>query len=96
MSLFDVAKRFFRKGIDERHETLRRVAKGWMAGGFVIVVFVAAFAVAHFVYDMPVQDRDTGQLATPEKIEHVLIMIGGGGFFFALAGILLWKVGRHI
>ena len=59
--------------------------------GFLLVLFVAAMAIAHYAYGMPIEDRDTGQLSTPANTLRTLLMIGGGGALFLVVGILLYR-----
>ena len=61
--------------------------------GGLVVVFISAMAVAHYVYGMPVHDRNTGELSTSANTLLTFVLIGGGGAFFVLMGVLLhrWK-----
>jgi len=69
----------------------RRIARGWMLLGSLLVVFISALAIAHYAYGVPIQDRDTGQLSTPANTLMTFLMIGGGGVLFLLLGILLYR-----
>lgn len=69
----------------------RRIARGWMLVGSLIVIFVSAMAIAHYAYGASIQDQDTGQLATPAKTLITFLTIGGGGALFLLLGILLYR-----
>lgn len=69
----------------------RRIARGWMIVGSLVVVFISAMAVAHYVYGMPVHNNNTGELATPTEVLSALSVIGGGGALFLLAGFLLYR-----
>ena len=88
---------FPRTSADHR-AVLRRIARGWMSLGSLLVVFVGAVAVAHYEFGMSVVDTSTGLPNTPEEIRSGLLLIGGGGAFLAVLGaILLWCVreARH-
>lgn len=71
----------------------RRIALGWIIIGGLGVVFVSAFAVAHYVYGVPVHDRNTGELSTAANTLMMCLLLGGGGLLFFVMGILLlrWK-----
>jgi hypothetical protein len=62
-----------------------------MIVGGLIVVFTGAMAVAHYVYGMPVHDRNTGDLSTPANTLLTFVLIGGGGALFLVMGILLYR-----
>lgn len=66
-----------------------RIARGWIIIGTLMVVFVSAMAVAHYVYGMPVHDRNTGESSTPANTLFIFMLLGGGGAFFLVMGILL-------
>ena len=59
--------------------------------GSLLVVFISAMAIAHYGYEMPVHDENTGELSTPENTLLTLLVIGGGGALFAVLGILLYR-----
>jgi hypothetical protein len=56
-----------------------------------VVVLIGAMAVAHYVFGMPVYDRNTGQLSTPGNTLGMFLVIGGGGALFVLLGTILYK-----
>ena len=82
-----------RHGLAKEPDIRRRIARGWIIVGGLLVVFVTGMAVAHYVYGMPLQDRGTGELSTSANTLMTFVLIGGGGAFFLLMGILLrrWK-----
>ena len=59
--------------------------------GSLLVIFIGAMAVGHYVYEMPVHNNNTGETATPAEVLSVLLMIGGGGALFILLGFLLHR-----
>jgi uncharacterized BrkB/YihY/UPF0761 family membrane protein len=69
----------------------RRIARGWILVGSLVVIFISAMAVAHYAYGMQVHDRNTGQLSTPENTLMTFLLIGGAGALFLLLGILLYR-----
>lgn len=56
-----------------------RLARGWMIVGSLLVVVISVMAVAHYVYGVPIHDKDTGQFPTPENTLTTFLIIGGGG-----------------
>lgn len=69
----------------------RRLARGWIFVGSLMVACISAMAVAHYAYGVQVQDRNTGQLSTPENTLMMFLLIGGGGAPFVLMGTLLYR-----
>jgi len=69
----------------------RRIARGWMIIGSLGVVFIAAIAVAHYAYGVPVYDDNNRQLSTPANTLMMLLFIGGGAASFVVMGILLYR-----
>ena len=69
----------------------RRIARGWILIGSLMVVFISVMAVAHYVYGMPVHNENTGQLSAPGNTLMIFLLIGGGGAFFVLMGTLLYR-----
>lgn len=69
----------------------RRIARGWIIVGALLVVFIGVMAVAHYAYDVPVHDKNTKQLAKPDEILSGLLFIGGGGALFVVLGIVLYR-----
>lgn len=71
----------------------RCLARGWIILGSLGVAFIGAMAVAHYVYGVPVHDRNTGELSTPANTLKIFTLIGGGAALFLVLGVLLhrWK-----
>ena len=69
----------------------RRIARWWIAVGSLVVVFIIAMAVAHYVYGMPMHDRNTGELSTPANTLMMFLLIGGGGVLSVGMGIVLYR-----
>jgi hypothetical protein len=69
----------------------RRIARGWMLGGSLLIVFISGMAIAHYAYGVPIQDRNTGQISTPANTLMTFLIIGGGGALFLALGILLYR-----
>ena len=70
-------------------DVLRKIARGWMLLGILIVPFISAMAVAHYLFGEPIHDRTTGTLSTAENTLSTFLFIGGGGALFGLLGFLL-------
>ncbi len=81
--------RQLREELAKQPSLRRRIARGWILIGSLMVLFVSAMAVAHYVYAMPIQDRDTGQLSTPADTLTMFALLGGGGMLFVVMGVLL-------
>lgn len=80
-------------GLAKKPSLRLRIARGWIVIGALMIVFIGAMAVAHYVYGMPVHDRNTGESSTPLNTLVVFMLLGGGGGFFLVMGVLLhrWK-----
>jgi hypothetical protein len=48
-------------------------------------------AIAHFAYGVPIQNNDTGKPATLAEVVAGMCVIGGGGLFFVIMGVLLHR-----
>lgn len=84
------------KFLTEQPELRRRIARGWILVGSFGLAFICAFAIAHYSFEMPVYDRDTGQLSTPGDTLSAILFVGGLVVLFLVLGVLLyrWKPGR--
>lgn len=82
-----------RDGLARQPGLRRRIALGWITIGGLGVVFVSAMAVAHYVYGVPVHDRNTGELSTAAITLMMVLLLEAGGLFFFVMGIVLlrWK-----
>ena len=80
-----------REALAKEPSLRRRIARGWVLVGSLLVLFIGAMAIAHYAYGMPIEDRDTGQLSTPANTLMTFLMIGGGGALFLLLGILFYR-----
>lgn len=72
----------------------RRLAKWWTAIGFLLLVFSSVLAIAHYGYGVPMYDKNTGQISDPTTAAAILAMLGLGGLFFAIVGILILRALR--
>ena len=80
-----------RDGLAAKPSLRRRIARGWIMVGGLVTAFICAMAVAHYVYGMPVHDRNTGDYSTPANTLLTFVLIGGSGAFFFVMGILLYR-----
>ena len=80
-----------REALAKEPSLRRRIARGWVLVGSLLVLFIGAMAIAHYAYGMPIEDRDTEQLSTPANTLMTFLMIGGGGALFLLLGILFYR-----
>ena len=73
-----------------------RIARWWIGVGSLVTVFACAFAIAHFLYDVPIQNENTGVPATAGEVVFISGILGSGGLFFVCAGIALrrWVISR--
>jgi len=73
-----------------------RIARGWILGGALVAVFGSAMAVAYFVYDVPVTDKNTGMPASNGEVLAITSMLAGGGALFVVLGVALrrWVLKR--
>jgi hypothetical protein len=73
------------------------IARWWIIVGALVAVFASAMAIAHFVYDVPIQNNDTGMPATSGEVIAITSLLAGGGSLFVVMGILLrrWLLGRR-
>jgi hypothetical protein len=81
--------------LGDKPDMRKQIARGWIILGGLVALFMGAMAVSHYVYGMPIQNRDTGVNSTPAEALTMLLIIGGGGLLFVAMGILLhrWKPG---
>ena len=79
--------------LSKKPDVRSRIARGWIIVGFLMMLFVGAMAVAHYVYGVPIQNNDTGKPETPAETLGGALFLGGGGMFFFVMGLLLrrWK-----
>ena len=80
-----------RQKLAKQPDLRRRIARGWMIVGSLLVVFIGAMAVGHYVYGVPVHNNNTGELATPSEVLSGLLVIGGGGALFVILGFALYR-----
>jgi hypothetical protein len=73
-----------------------RIARGWILVGALVAVLGSAMAVAHFVYGVPVQDKNTGMPATDGEVLAITSMLAGRGALFGVLGVALrsWVLRR--
>nr|WP_294815848.1 hypothetical protein [uncultured Sphingomonas sp.] len=72
----------------------RRLARWWTAIGFLLLVFASVMAVAHYGYGVPIYDKNTGQISDPTTVAAILTMLGLGGLFLGILGILILRALR--
>lgn len=74
-----------------------RIARWWIIVGALVAVFASAMAIAHFVYDVHVQNNDTGAPATSGEVIAITSVLAGGGLLFVVVGIFLrrWLLDRQ-
>lgn len=91
MSLPPLTPKQMLDGLAERPSLRKRIARGWIVVGSLVLAFAVAMAVAHYVYGEPTYDGDTGELASPASTLLTLALLGGGGALFAVLGVLLYR-----
>lgn len=81
--------------LGKKPDVRKKIARGWIIVGGLVVLFMSAMAVAHYAYGMPIQNRNTGANSTPVEALTGFLFIGGCGLLFLVMGILLhrWKPG---
>lgn len=72
----------------------RRLARWWIAIGSLLLLFASVLAVANHGYGFPMHDKHTGQISDPTTVAAILTMLGLGGSFFAILGILIQRALR--
>lgn len=84
------------KALADQPDVRLRIARGWILIGSLGLAFIGAMAIAHYAFEMPVHDRNTGQLSTPGNTLSTMLIIGGGMALFLVLGIMLhrWKPDR--
>ncbi|MDB5700652.1 MAG: hypothetical protein JWL66_851 [Sphingomonadales bacterium] len=60
-----------------------------MLVGSLVAVSAIAMAIAHFGYDVPIQNNDTGRPATSAEVISIISLFVGGGLLFVILGFLL-------
>jgi hypothetical protein len=94
MALIDPIKDPLGKIPKQPPSFFRRLARWWTAIGSLLLVFASVLAVAHYGYDVPMYDNNTGQISDPTTVAAILTMLGLGGIFFAILGILVMRALR--
>lgn len=64
----------------------RRIPQGMVLIGSVFVIFSLAIDVAHYGFDVPVYDRNTGEPSSGMTIGLLLAAFAGVGLLLALLG----------
>jgi ABC-type Fe3+ transport system permease subunit len=72
-----------------RKDTLQFIARGWIVVGSLVCLFELVMAIAHFVFGVPIQDRNTGQPMTPEHAFRSFLYMFGGAALFVVMGFFL-------
>jgi hypothetical protein len=72
--------------IEPRH--LRSLALGWIVVGSVLVLMGSGIAIAHFGYGVSISSGG----ATDEDSARGCMMIGAGGVFFVIMGLLVTRL----
>lgn len=72
----------------------RRLGRWWTAVGSLGFVFASVLAVAHYGYGVPMYDKNTGQIIDSTTVAAIVTMLGLGGLFFAILGILILRALR--
>ena len=71
-----------------------RLARGWAVVGSLMVVFATAMAVAHYAYDVPMYDKNTGRVIAPGLAALIFSALEIGGLFFAVDGFIALRALR--
>ncbi len=92
MALFDPIRSPLQTIRRQPPSFFRRLGRWWTAIGSLLFVFASGMAVGHYVYGVPMYDKNTGQISDPTTVAAILIMLGLGGLFIASLGILILRV----
>lgn len=68
-----------------------RLARWWLVIGLVVLAFAVGLAVAHYGYDVPMYDKNTGQALSPTAVALILTVLGVGGLLFAIMAALILR-----
>lgn len=73
-----------------------RIARTWMIIGSLLPLLAIAMAVAHFGYEVPIQNNNAGRPATSAEVIGITSLFAGGGLFFVIMGFTLrrWLLSR--
>lgn len=96
MSLPPITPKGVLRLLSNQPTVAQKIARGWMIVGSLLAVFATAMAVAHFGYEVPIQDNDKGRPATDGEVAGVTALFIGGGLFFVVSGFFLrrWSLSR--
>ncbi|KQS03325.1 hypothetical protein ASG11_02840 [Sphingomonas sp. Leaf357] len=72
----------------------RRLGRWWTATGSLVFVFASVLAVVHYGYGVPMYDKNNGQISDPTAVAAIIAMLGFGGLFVAMLGILILRTFR--
>ena len=69
------------------------MARLWILGGSLLLIFESVMAIRHYGFGLPFYDRKTGELLNPATTLTTFLLLSAVGAFFVVAGILLhrWK-----
>lgn len=73
---------------------LRKIAIGWIALGTLGISLVAAFAIAHFVFSVPVHEAHSAIQASPGAVIGTIIALTAGSSLFLLLGAALYTFSK--
>jgi len=73
---------------------LRKIAIGWIALGTLGILLMAAFAIAHFVFSVPVHEAHSAIQASAESVIGTIIALTAGSSLFLLLGATLYKFSK--
>jgi len=67
-------------------DVIRKMAQGFFVLGLLGLAFVSAFAIAHYIFGVPVHQGHSQRLASPTVVATTLILLAAGSGGFALLG----------
>lgn len=75
-------------------EMLRRIAIGWIVLGTLGLAFMSVFAIAHYVFSVPVHEAHSAVQVSSELVIRTIIVLTAGSSFFLLLGAALYRFSK--
>lgn len=70
-------------------DMIRKMARGFCVLGVLGLAFASAFAIAHYIFGLPVHQGHSQRLASPVVVARTLVMLAAGSGGFAVLGTLM-------
>lgn len=70
-------------------DVIRKMARGFCVLGLLGLAFASGFAIAHYIFGVPVHQGHSQRLAPPVVVARTLLMLAAGSGGFAVLGSVM-------